>query len=131
MNSFSSHDGLKHPPNPKSAVIIVFPMHRACRRAAPKLSEITVSATEELHCDVGLLRRGQEAENVNRLLHLRILQAAVFALKLSGQLLPKWAPNDGWTNPLSTSVASPSPIAHYPAVSDALPVPVATAAPAH
>jgi hypothetical protein len=100
MNT-STHCGQKHTPSVKSAAIIVFPLECARRRAAPRLSDATVSATEELQCEIVLLRRGHAAESVNRLLHLRILQAAVLALKLRGKIPSKWAPDDGCTGPLT------------------------------
>jgi hypothetical protein len=98
MNSFS-RDGLKRAPNVKSAIIIAFPMERACRRAVPSPSEVIISAIEKRQCDVMPLWRDQAAETVDRLLHLRFLQESVFALKLQGKLPPKREPEERWTGP--------------------------------
>jgi hypothetical protein len=99
MNTFFSHDGLKHTPNVKSAVVIVFPMERAYRRAASRSSDVIISAAEKRPCDVVPLWRDQAAETVDRLLHLRFLQESVFALKLQGKLPPKRAPDERWSGP--------------------------------
>jgi hypothetical protein len=98
MNTFSD-DGLKHAPNVTSAVIIVFPMERACRRWAPSPSEVIVWAMRELPCEVVPLWRDQAAETVDRLLYLRFLQESVFALKLQGKIPPKREPDEDWAGP--------------------------------
>jgi hypothetical protein len=98
MNTLSP-DGLNHAPNVKSALIIVFPMDRACRRWAPSPSAVIVSATAELPCEVVPLWRDQAAETVDRLLYLRFLQESVFALKLQGKIPPKREPDEDWTGP--------------------------------
>lgn len=98
MNTFFARDSLKHSPNVNSAVLIAFPLERVRRRAAPRTSEALANGKRQRN--VVPLRHHQAAQTVDRLLHLRFLQEAVFALKLQGRIPSEGRSEEGRSGPL-------------------------------